>query len=1071
MFFIDEKLDRRMEEIKTYIYRDSETIKNYRIKQGNFKDGDAVNLDDSDWTPFNTDELWGGYDQYFWFRGTIQVPERFAGEKVAFHLVSETDIIWKKAAEYLAYLDGEPVQGLDIFHHELLLAEKARGDETFRIALKGFSGLSPEQVKTSTRLVVIDQDTEQLYYNIKIAYDVAMELDSSSEDYYMILNHLDRAVNLVDLRRQACKEFYASAKVANQYLLDNLYAKQGKSEVVMNAVGHTHIDIAWLWQLSHTREKCSRSFSTAINLMEQYPSYKFIQTQPQLYDYVKEDFPKIYEKIKQKIKEGRWEAEGGMWVEADCNVISGESMVRQFLFGKRFFSQEFDVNSEILWLPDVFGYSAAMPQILKKCGINYFMTTKLSWNQFNNLPMDTFYLTGIDGSQVLTHFITTPELRKANLKKGVPFKKTYNGLMIPKAVIDSWKHYKNKDINNELLMAYGWGDGGGGPTKEMLENANRLESFPGSPSVKQEFALEFFRKLEKTLETTTKVKEWVGELYLELHRGTYTSMARNKKMNRMSEFLYLAAETLSVVELLLGGSYQQEKLNAGWKLILLNQFHDIIPGSSIKEVYDDSWIQYDEIIQKGTDVWAGAISAITRHISLQKDAIIVFNQLSNKHSGLVYVDITGKRSFIIVDIEGNPIPYQVLQEGSKAVFFGKAIPAKGYQTYYVEYADRVEYADATGNNDPVDASIVPINEDTCSTIVVEHNQMENQFFKLLLDEQGNFTSIYDKRNEREVLKPGERGNVLQAFEDKPINFNAWDIDIFYEEKMWEVNEVSSIQVLDRGPLVGRLRIEKTFLDSTIIQDITIYKDVPRIDFVTNVDWKQQEILLKAAFPVDINASKATYEIQYGNIERNTHRNTSWDLAKFEVVGHKWADLSEGGYGVSLMNDCKYGYDIHGSQMRLTLLKSGIYPNPVADQEQHEFTYSLYPHQGGWREANTVDMAYSLNCPLTATMESQHEGILPEALSIIELDKSNVIIDCIKKAEDSDDIIVRLYEAYNWRSRVSMKFFGEFDAAVECDMLENEEQSVEVIEGIVTFEMKPFEIKTIKIKNPRLTSRQ
>ncbi len=1045
MHFTDQKIERRLDEIKSYIYRDSEEITDYRILEcddAHSVSAEAVSFDDSDWRMFDTASHFGGYDKYVWFRRNITIPERFAGKRVAFYVFTETDVIWKKAVEYLVYVDGKARQGLDIFHHELLLTDCANGGESFFIAMKAFSGLTHDKPRTTTKLVVIDEVCEDFYFNVKIAFEHATSLDDNKPEYHTIFNALNKAINMLDLRTGKSDAFYESVRTANTYLLDNLYTIGSTSPVTVKAVGHTHIDVAWLWQLKHTREKCSRSFSTVLNLMDQYPSYKFIQSQPQLYDYIKNDYPDIFSRIKEKIAEGRWEPEGGMWVEADCNVISGESMVRQFLYGKRFFMQEFGKNSEILWLPDVFGYSASMPQILRKCGVKYFMTTKISWNQFNDVPMDTFHLVGIDGSSVLTHFITTPEMRAANIKRGLPYKKSYNGVMMPKTINRCWDVYKNKDINNELLVCYGWGDGGGGPTKEMLENAVRMNDLIGCHHVEMGFAGEFFDKLSETVSDADNIQSWHGELYLELHRGTYTSMARNKRYNRISEFLFLATETFAAFNMLLGGDYPQKKLNECWKIILLNQFHDIIPGSSIKEVYDDSLVQYEDVIKSGRDLLCEALNGIAANIALPEKSVVVFNQTSFNMSDFIYFDLNGQKPFGLKDGD-KQLPQQLI--GGKMAFFCGDVPPKGYRAY----------------------GVCSASSELSNGINVSSDLIETPFFKIELDKDGYFTSVFDKQSNREVLAEGSRGNVFEYFEDKPINYSAWDIDVFYEEKRYEVNDIINVEVVERGPLIGILRIKRRLMDSVINQDIVVYRDIPRIDFRTTVDWKQHETLLKVAFPVDVNSLRATYEIQYGNIERNTHRNTSWDYAKFEVVGHKWADLSEGNYGISLLNDCKYGYDIHDNVMRLTLIKSGINPNPVADNEMHEFVYSLYPHSGALNQADTIKAAYSLNCPLIYTSCEPHNGALAPAASLVEVDKDNVIVECIKRAEDSDDLIIRLYEAKNMKTPTRIKLNFDFIGISLCDMLENEIAPVQTDAGsCFGFTIKPFEILTYKIKLKR-----
>lgn len=1043
MYFTQERLERICDELKEYTHRDYQEVKSFTFKEGDFKDGYQQNLDVSSWQIFDAKERWGGRDKHFWFRTELSIPETYAGKTVVFEVKTGREKEWDALnPQFLIYVNGKLVQGLDVNHREIILTENAVAGETYTIALDAYSGMKEGLVELNAGMSILEREVEKLFYNIKVPLDVAGLLDKDDKKSIDILNYLNEAANRVDLRKPFSDEFSASVKEANEYLNSEFYEKYcGCDDVIATCVGHTHIDVAWLWTVGQSREKTARSFSTVLNLMREYPEYIFMSSQPQLYKFIKEDYPELYEEIKERVKEGRWEAEGAMWLEADCNISSGESLVRQVLFGTRFFEKEFGVKNRILWLPDVFGYSAALPQILKKSGIDYFMTTKISWSEYNKLPYDTFMWRGMDGTEILTHFITTSDIKTVTKSHFT----TYNGDLVPKQVMGAWQRYQQKDINNDVLISYGYGDGGGGPTKEMLENSKRLsKGIPGSPKVKQGTSLEYFKKLEGTVSGKKRLPKWVGELYLEYHRGTYTSMARNKKYNRKSEFMYQDAEMLSIINDAAAGagSYPQEQLNAGWETILLNQFHDILPGSSIKEVYEDSLNDYKRVTAQGKQIIDDAISGIASRINLKEKAIVVFNQLAHDRSDVVEFPLPeGYNGVSITDASGMKIVSQVI-EGGKVIFYAQNVPAKGYKVFYISKAD---------------------SENENGGITVTSEGFSNKFFQIALDDSGRIASIYDVREKREVLKNGEKANVLQAFEDKPHNHDAWDINIYYQEKMWEISDVESIEVLESGPVRGCICLKRKFLDSILKQNIYVYNDIPRIDFATVVDWKEKQILLKAAFPVDVHSDKAAYEIQYGNVERPTHWNTSWDYARFEVCAHKWADLSEDGYGVSLLNDCKFGHDIKESVMRLTLLKSATHPNVDADREVHEFTYSLYPHKGGWKEAGTVQMAYELNCPMYTKVEDAHSGSLQEEFSMVGVDKDNVVIEVVKKAEDSEAIIVRLYECYNRRTTVTLSFFKEIAKAAECDLMEKELKDVQTKGNQITFEIKPYEIKTFKFR--------
>lgn len=1051
MVFDVERIDRTLRDLEKAIYPDREKITKYKILDENLQGGEDTALEDSAWEEYVTGELWGGYDKHRWFRTEVTVPERFKEKNLVFRISTGHEGEWDALnPQFLIYINGELIQGADVNHREVLITECAESGRKYSIALLAYSGLHDRKTLINTELCVLDKLIEDIYYNIKVPLSVAKLLEDKDDNRINIINILRQVVDMIDYRRVYSNSFYDSINEANQLLKKEFYSEINYKAPLVTAIGHTHIDIAWLWTISQTKEKTVRSFSTVLNLMKQYPEYKFMSSQPQLYEYVKDNLPEMYEEIKERMKEGRWEADGAMWLEADCNIPSGESFIRQIIFGEEFFNNEFGVKSKSLWLPDVFGYSATLPQILKKCGINYFMTTKIDWNQFNRVPNDTFMWQGIDGSEILTHFVTTSDYRKSD-GENITFtdknsKTTYTGIINANQVMGTWKRYQNKDLSNETLMLFGYGDGGGGPTKEMLENARRLKyGIPGCPRLEIGFEGEFFDRLNEKASNSKELQKWVGELYLEYHRGTYTSMAKNKWYNRKSEILYQDAEMLSTLGMLLGEEYQSEKLMNGWKTILLNQFHDIIPGSAIKQAYDESHQQYEEAMKLGHEVAEDALKKITGRINLEKKSVVLFNTLSYDRDDIVEVNIPKDIKIIgLEDQEGRTVDIQFVDNGSKLVFFAKNVPSKGYKVY--------RFTNESKASEQKNLNI--------------KNNIENKFFKVSFDNDFNITSIYDKQSDREVLKKGTRGNVLQAFEDRPMQWENWDIDIYYKRKMWEVNDIANAEIIESGPVRYCVKLQRNFLNSKIEQYIYFYNDIPRIDFKNIVDWKEKNILLKVAFPVDINSSKATYEIQYGNIERETHNNTSWDLAKFEVCAHKWADLSEGEYGVSLMNDSKYGYDIKDGNMRLTLIKAGTYPNPEADLGIHEFTYSIYPHGQTWKEANTPRMAYNLNVPMHSVIEQPHRGELDDKMSLLRINKDNCLVEVVKKAEKNDGVIIRIYEYKNIRERVEMDFGLDVESAYECDPLENITACVELHGSTISFEIKPYEIKTFLLNFKR-----
>ena len=997
MTFTYERIQKLIAVLKEQTILEETPLTGILYKPCGYKKGNALPPVDRSWTSYQEGERWGGQkDSHCWFYRKVHVENPDCQLCVRTGLEGEWDAT---NPQFIAYVDAELAQGLDVNHTTLPLEP---GDH--EIYLYAYSGMTDKRLDLFCSLQRLHRDTQTLYYHLKVLHDICGYLNPNEKNYVDLLGHMERAVNLVDFRVFHSPLYCISVQKAVDYLEKEVY-KKGSSEITTVCIGHTHIDVAWLWTLAQTREKVQRSFATAVSLMKRYPEYKFMSSQAVLYQYLKEECPPLYEQIKQLVKEKRWEAEGAMWVEADCNLSSGESLIRQILYGKRFFREEFGVENDILWLPDAFGYSAAMPQILKKCGITKFVTSKISWNETNQMPYDTFLWQGIDGTKILSYFLTAQDKQRG----ADPVRyTTYVGNITPAQVAGTWDRYQNKDLNNETLLTFGYGDGGGGPTDEMLEVARRLKhGVPGCPAVRVDFAGNFLNRLEEKAANCRTLPVWVGELYLELHRGTYTTMGKNKRNNRKSEYLYQQVEFWSLFASRLGLPYPEKELRSGWELILLNQFHDILPGSSIGEVYEESDRQYAQVFKKGDRLLEAAQRSIAQKIQTD-GGLMVFNPHSFPYSGPV-------------ECGGTYYPVD-------------NIPPKGYRV----------------------VPIAPVE----SKVSVTENSMENPFLRIEL-ENGNIIRIFDKRRSRELLKAGQRANILQACEDIPRDWDAWEICDYYDEKIWELTDTHQVEILHEGARAG-LRITKTFLSSTIIQRIYLYDCSPRIDFETTVDWQQQHILLKALFPMDIHAEKATYDIQFGTVERPTHKNTSWDAARFEVCAHKFADISEDDYGVSLMNDCKYGYDITDGNMRLTLLKSPTYPNPTADRGRHEFTYSLYPHEGNYTEGGTFSSAFALNIPPQAMVLPAQSGPLGDCFSFVSCDKDNIIIETIKKAEDSDAMILRLYDAYNRRCQATLTFGFDPGQVFLTDMLERCVQPLPVHGRSVTLPVGPFEIITLAV---------
>ncbi len=1024
MKLLDRRAKKICEELKMLSKKQSIEISKWKYKEGLFLTPDEAQK--GEWLDFDGKNMhWYGKDRHYWFKTIFEVPETF--DKKPLWLVIRTQIDeWDDARnpQFLLFVDKKPVQGIDMNHREVFIAEFAQAGRQYEIDLQAYSGINHSEFNLIVEAVEFDSKILDLYYDLKVPLEAFSRMDEDSKIRLDLQTVINNTVNLLDLRNEYSEEFYESVSKASSYIKKALYEDMaGFDEVTAACIGHTHIDVAWWWTVAQTREKVARSFSTVLKLMEEYPNYKFISSQPQLYVFLKERYPKLFDEIKKRVKEGRWEAEGGMWVEADCNLTSGESLVRQFMYGKRFFKEEFGVDSKILWLPDVFGYSGALPQIMKKCGIEYFMTTKLSWNQFNKVPYDTMMWRGIDGTEIFTHMITTLGVGQDVNN----FFTTYNGMLHPDSIMGAWQRYQNKEINNDILISYGYGDGGGGPTREMLETSVRMEKgIKGIPKVRQEFAGEYFKKLEKRVKDNKRLPVWEGEFYFEYHRGTYTSMARNKRSNRKSELMLMDLELFSVLAQNKGISYPHSEIERIWKVVLLNQFHDILPGSSIKEVYDVTKKEYEEISKTGSSLISERVKALTQ----PGDAVTVYNTLGFERNDIV--NLGEVKAAALADEMGKIYPVQQTETG--AVAYLEKVPSKGGKTFSI-----IQKANAE------------------NPFKISGSRIETPFYVVDFDKLGMISSIYDKENEREVIKENQRGNLMRVYEDKPVDYDNWDIDIFYSEKFWDVEDLMRMEWTEKGPVRATLEIERKFSKSVIKQKIYFYANSRRIDFCTYVDWKEHQHLLKVHFPVDVHTDEATFDIQFGNLTRKTHTNTSWDMARFEVCGHKWADLSEGGYGFSLLNDCKYGYSVKDGNIALTLIKSGILPNPVADQEEHFFTYSIYPHKGGWRDGDVVREAAKINQPAYAL-----KGTIEKPFSFVSTDKKNVMIETVKCAEDGSGVIIRMYECENAKTKMHVLFESNVNSVYECDLLENEIKEIKA--EATSFEdiIKPYEIKTYKV---------
>ena len=735
------------------------------------------------------------------------------------------------------------------------------------------------------------------------------------------------------------------------------------------AVGHAHIDTAWEWPLREGKRKCARSWATQLELMDEFSDYVFACSQPAQYAWIKESYPDLYARIKQKVASGQWEPVGGMWVEADCNLPSGEALVRQLLHGKRFFIEEFGYETKIVWLPDVFGYPGNLPQLIKESGCDYFLTQKLSWNDTNPPEHHTFWWEGIDGTRVFTHF---------------PPADTYNGDFSRDELEYSLRNFKDRSRSADSLYLFGYGDGGGGPTEDMIESAHRS----GVPIA---HAAEFFDRASAGAHDLATER---GELYFELHRGTYTTQARTKRLNRQAQTALREAEMWSVA----AGDYPAEELHGLWQTLLLNQFHDILPGSSIDWVYEEAERDLANVAYAGT---RAAVRAIKK-VSGDGYRTAVFNVNSHRRR-------------------------EVIEFGHRLRLVDAPACGWAVQTEQSIYDDQ--------------------------RVRVSERGLENDALRVRWDERGLLVSIWDKQAHREVLSGP--GNLLQVHDDNPKRWDAWDLDPEYIDSKTDLVELVDQTIEEPGGLRGAVRFTRRYGRSRITQRMVLDAGLRVLRFECEVDWREVHRLLKVAFPVTVSAREAQYEIQFGHLARPTHAETSQAKAMFEVCAQRWADLGDQAYGVALLNDSKHGYDIRGSVMRLSLLRSPTHPDPTADQGLHHFTYALLPHRGDFRTAGVIEAAEDLNAPLRAVFTDLPDG---ERLSLVEVDTPQVIVEGIKRAEDSNAVVVRLYEAWGRPCRARLKTNFASRRVTVCDLLERERA-----EASLELDFRPFQVVTLKLE--------
>ncbi|HEV2128925.1 MAG TPA: glycoside hydrolase family 38 C-terminal domain-containing protein, partial [Thermomicrobiales bacterium] len=776
--------------------------------------------------------------------------------------------------------------------------------------------------------------------------------------------------------------------------------------------GHAHIDLAWLWPVAETRRKVRRTWSSVLRLMDKYPDFTFNQSSAQAYKWMEEDDPELLERIKTRVAEGRWEPIGGSWAEPDCQVTGGEAFARQLFYGQRFFEQTFGQRNTVAWLPDVFGFSGGLPQLLQQAAITGFFTTKLIWNENNAFPYDLFWWQGLDGSRVLAHTFLNPN-------------GGYNGHINPLDTYQTWQNFIGKRIHDESLLAFGWGDGGGGPSEDMLQNYDRIKDYPVLPKLEMGMVEQFYDSLPRE-----GLPTWVGEMYLELHRATLTTQALAKQLNRQGEHRLVEAEAFATLASLDGADYPKAELDAAWQDLLYNQFHDILPGSSIREVYRDTHPQLLEVIATAITVRDEAIAART---GSGMDTFAITNPDLNARP---------LTALLPEGSDAGNLPSQRVEDG--VLVHAPATTLGGFASIIVSSA--AEDASKTGG---VSATLRDSGAVT----------LKNGELTVEVGADGTLHRVFDRRVNREALS--DRGNQLWAYVDRPRAWDAWDIDETYENAGMEITDVDSMEMIEEGPHRAAVRVTRSWRSSRFVQTYRLLSGSSRIDIDTQIDWHERLMLIRALFPTGVQSHEATFETMFGVQRRATHQNTSWERARFEAGAHRFVDLSEPAYGVALLNDAKYGHSAHGSTLGVSLVRGPLHPDPFADEGEHRFTYSLFPHIGDWVDGGVTREARALNAPLVVTAAASdatgREAFV--ASTGIELG-----LGALKRAHDQDGIVLRVYEPHGARGQAQLTFTETPASVTRVTILEEpqKEREVTLNGNTAAFEIGPFEVVSLLI---------
>ncbi len=1043
---------------------DSIPADTWQYHLGDLAHGERPDLDTNGWQTIHPPFV-APHDAV-WLRSWVEVPKTvhgydLSGSQIWFSMKANAN----GPVPVILYYNGKRVAMGDDLEKQLLF-DDARPGEKVLIAVKMLATQDDKQIQSASLQVVFAPNRpnpEDLRDELISAADLLPSIPQSAATLASQEQTLDSAatsVNMAALDQGNQAAFDASLQQA-QSKLDPLRPLLQQYNIHM--AGNAHIDAAWLWPWTETVDVVKRTFTTALQLMQEYPGYTYSASAAQYYEWMQDKYPDIFQQIQQRVKQGRWEIVGGMWIEPDLNLPDGESTVRQILVAKNYFQKNFGVDVRVGWNPDSFGYNWQLPQIYKKSGIDYFVTQKMAWNETNQLPLKLFWWQSPDGSRVLTYFPHdyVNQIEPVRMASDLATAITLN------------------PGQHAMMHLYGIGDHGGGPTRDMLDSGLRwMEPNKVFPHLEFGVSQTFFDSQAKLVNTADapvwnyetlaahntalppapagkiSLPVWNDELYLEFHRGIYTTQTKQKwNLRHGSEWL-LNAEKYSSLAWLGGGNYPDAKLTAAWKLQLFNGFHDLAAGSGIGVIYKDAQKQFNVVHWTANDATRNALADIDSHIDTSAHAgvpIIIWNSMSWNRTDIVEANVQMPQAepngISVLDGEGRPVAMQVLSSNAathsyRLLLQPKNVPSIGYTVLHV----------------------IPGSRKIISDLQTNGATMENSLLRVVIDpKNGCITSLYDKQSHFESIASGQCGNLLQAFVDKPKDYDAWNIDADFVKHKTDLTMADSVRLIEQGPVRSVVRITRHWDKSTFVQDVVLYAGMDRVDVINDVDWHETHILLKAAFPLAASGPKATFEIPYGTIERPTTRNNSVEDAKFEVPAQRWADLGDGQHGFSLINDSKYGYDVIGNVLRLSLLRSPVWPDPNADRGHQHFRYSLYPHAGTWREANTVRHGLAFNYKLKAAQVDAHTGELPASHSFVTVRPENLILTAMKKSEDGNALILRFYESAGKKTSAEITVPGGASTATAANLMEHTDGAPLAVSGSrITIPVRPYSINTVRV---------